>query len=124
MKQQMYAFDTHKAVKKLTRAGAEIELAEAMVSTLGTMVEILPTREDLKTEFAAFKEEFQEEIDTKLAALREEFKTDNAAFRAELKTDNTAFRAELKADLRNSEKRLITVLGLMMSVFISVSAIF
>ncbi len=115
----MYAFDTHKVVKELTQAGAQPLLAEAMVSTLGTMVENLPTRQDLQTELAALRKDFdasKREIDAKLgffqegndvkfdyirkdiAALREELDTKLFALREELDTKLVSLREELKAD--------------------------
>ncbi len=127
MKVQMYAFDTHKAVKELTEAGAKPPLAEAMVSTLGTMVENLPTRQDLQTGIAALsrdidalredlddfkgetKAEFaalREELDTKLAALREEFDTNLAALRKELKADNAALKDEFDSRLVSLEEKI------------------
>ncbi len=120
MKQQMYAFDTHKAVKELTEAGAKPPLAEAMVSTLGTMVENLPTRQDLQTELAALRKDFdasKKEIDAKLgffqegndvkfdyikkdiAALREEIDAKLVSLREEFKAGNAALREEIDAKL-------------------------
>ncbi len=45
----LFAFNTHKAVKMLTKAGADEALAEAMVTTFGEVLgEDIATKDDLK----------------------------------------------------------------------------
>ncbi len=78
------AFDTYKAVKALRAAGADEDLAEAIVATVGDAVgENVTTKADL-------------------AEVKAELKSDIAEVRAELKGDIV----EVKADLSALEARL------------------
>ncbi len=71
------AFDTHKAVKTLTEAGAAEPLAEAMVATIGTATgEHLATKTDLDAHRKATKADLED--------LRKATKTDLEGLRKDL----------------------------------------
>ena len=71
------AFDTHAAVKRLQGAGADERLAEAFVSTFGSML----------TDNVATKSD--------IADLRATTKSDIAELRADLKTEIANLRTEI-----------------------------
>ena len=72
----MLAFDTHAAVKRLQKAGADESLAEAVVSTFGSMLnETVATKSDI------------------------------ADLRAATKTDIVELRADLKSAIATLETR-------------------
>ncbi len=84
----IFDFDTHKAIKSLTEAGASEALAEVMVATIGgAMTGSLATKVDL-------------------AELKTELKGDIAELKTELKGDI----AGLKTDMAVLEQRLTTLL--------------
>ena len=83
----MLAFDTHAAVKRLQQAGADESLAEAVVSTFGSMLnETVATKSDI-------------------ADLRATTKSDIADLRAATKTDIVELRADLKSAIATLETR-------------------
>ncbi len=104
------AFDTHKAVKVLQDAGADEQLAEAVVNTIGsamgenvaTKVDIAELKAEIAESTAATKAEIAElkvstQADTtKLKADIDELKAATKAEIAELKVSTQAEIAELK----------------------------
>ena len=73
----MLAFDTHAAVKRLQKAGADESLAEAVVSTFGSMLnetvatktDIVELRADLKSAIATLETRFTNKLYAGIAAL-------------------------------------------------------
>ncbi len=106
------AFDTLKAMKRLTATGVEEAQAEAIIETVGgAMTESLATKDDLallKADLTAESAEVRTEIagtegrlETKIAEVRTEI--------AEVRGDITAAAAEARAgnaesDTRNAER--------------------
>ena len=98
------AFDTHKAVKVLQDAGADEQLAEAVVNTIGsamgeniaTKVDIAELKAEIAESTAATKAEIAE-LEAATKAEITELKAATKAEIAELKTATQADIAELKA---------------------------
>ena len=85
------AFDTHAAVKRLQNAGADERLAEAFVTTFGSMLnENVATKSDI-------------------ADLRATTKSDIVELRADLKNDLVELRATTKSDIAELRARVDSV---------------
>ena len=95
------AFDTHKAVKDLTNAGADEKLAEATVATISTAInEQVATKADLEVVRADIK------------AMQE-------------KLEHMVTKADLKTDLELLSKSMTIRLGLMLfAAFAAMVALF
>ncbi len=92
-------FDTHKAIKSLTEAGANEVLAEAVVATIGAaMAGNLTTKVDTA--------ELKTELKGDIAELKTELKSDIAELKTELKSDI----AELKHEMVVLEQKLTTLM--------------
>ena len=130
------AFDTHKAVKTLTEAGAAEPLAEAMVATIGVaMGENIATKadvadlrremedlrrdvEDLRREMADLRRDMTdlgEELRQKMAGLGEELCREMAGLGKDLRKDMQVLEKKLEASILRMAIALgvlvITVLG-------------
>ena len=98
------AFDTLKAVKDLTNAGADEKLAEATVATISTAInEQVATKSDLEV--------VQVNLKSDIKAVRVDLKSDIKAVRVDLKADIKVVRADIKAmqeKLEDVQERMAT----------------
>ena len=103
------AFDTHKAVKTLTEAGATMPLAEAVVTAIGTATgdhlatktDLGGLRKDIKGDMDALRKDFD--------GLRKDVKVDMGALRKDfdgLRKDFEVHRKATKADMEGLRKDL------------------
>ena len=139
------AFDTHKAVKTLTEAGAAEPLAEAMVATIGVAMgeniatkgdlqnlnqEIKAEIADLRVEIADLRSEtsaFKAEMKAEMAAFKADMQAEMAAFKTDMQSEMAALRADmqtemaaLRADMRAGDQRMINRLGAMIAAGVGV----
>ena len=128
------AFDTHKAVKDLTNAGADEKLAEATVATISTAInEQVATKSDLEV--------VQVNLKSDIKAVQDNLKSDIKAVQDNLKSDIKAVQDKLehvqeelkdvwermatKADLEILSKSMTIRLGLMLfAAFAAMVALF
>ena len=106
------AFDTHKAVKDLTNAGADEKLAEATVATINTAIneqaatkdDIKVVREDIKDIRGDIKDirEKLEDVQEKLEGVQEHIQ------------EHMVTKADLKTDLELLSKSMTIRLGVML----------
>ena len=112
------AFDTHKAVKSLTDAGAAEPLAEAMVATIGVaMDENMATKSDLQ----GLEQRLRQEIDglrRDMDGLRQEVHKEIGGLRQEmhkeiggLRQSMEALRQDMEKDRENLKNHLIVRMG-------------
>ena len=101
------AFDTHKAVKSLTDAGAAEPLAEAMVATIGVaMDENMATKSDLQ----GLEQRLRQEIDglrRDMDGLRQEVHKEIGGLRQSME----ALRQDMEKDRENLKNHLIVRMG-------------
>ena len=131
-----FAFDTHKVIKDLEKAGFDEAQAEALVAALGAVIGgNLVTKADLdifkaemktvlKEETAAIRSEMKEET----AAIRSEVKEETASIRSEVKEETTSIRSEIKSEsaslrseLQSLELRMTLRLGAIVVVAAAVA---
>ena len=120
------AFDTHKAVKTLTEAGAAEPLAEAMVATIGvamgeniaTKADVADLGKELRQEMADLRRDMTdlgEELRQKMAGLGEELRREMAGLGKDLRKDMQVLEKKLEASILRMTIALgvlvITVLG-------------
>ncbi len=98
------AFDTLKAMKRLTATGVEEAQAEAIIETVGgAMTESLATKDDLallKADLTAESAAGVAELDAGIAGAESRLETKIAEVRTEI--------AEVRGDIAGSESRLET----------------
>ena len=102
------AFDTHKAVKDLTNAGADEKLAEATVATISTAInEQAATKDDIKV----VREDIKD-IRGDIKDIQEDIK--DIQEKLEDVQEHMVTKADLKTDLELLSKSMTIRLGLML----------
>ena len=101
-----FAFDTHKVIKDLEKAGFDEAQAEAVVAALGTVIGgNLVTKADLdvfkaemKAEMQANTADLKAEIKEEISSVRSESKEETTSLRSEMKEESASIRSEFKAE--------------------------
>ncbi len=109
------AFDTHKAVKHLTKAGANEPLAEAVVTTISTaMNEHMATKADLKS--------LEGNLNGRIDGLEESLNGRIDGLEQSLNARMDGIEERQKAQLESLEQRLTIRLGGMIVIGVAVLA--
>ena len=88
-----FAFDTHKVIKDLEKAGFDEAQAEAVVAALGAVIGgNLVTKADLDV----FKAEMMAVLKEETGSIRSEMKEETGSIRSEMKEENASIRSEMK----------------------------
>ena len=114
------AFDTHKAVKTLTEAGAAEPLAEAMVATIGvamgeniaTKADVADLGKELRQEMADLRRGVEDlrremtDLRRDMTDLGEELRQEMAGLGEELRREMADLGKDLRKDMQVLEKKL------------------
>ncbi len=124
----MPAFDTHKAVNSLTEAGAEMPLAEAVVTTIAETTAHLAMRTDLeqmgkelRQEISGLRQEMlgmEERLRQEMSGLSQEMTNKDEWLRQEMINREERLRQEML----NMEYRMIVKLGSLMTLIVGGTA--
>ncbi len=97
---QMVAFDTHRFVKELTKAGMPEQQAEVLASEQSRLIENeLATKQDIEQLRLATKQDIEQ--------LRADTKRDIAELRTELKQDIEQLRADTKRGISEAKTEIL-----------------
>ena len=109
----MLAFDTHKFVKDLTKAGMAVEQAEVLAATYATILtEQVATKADIRAlqkEITGLRTEFSARLDSqdeKLVSMETVLRTEMTAMEESLRKDMTGMEERMDLKLQAVEQRL------------------
>ena len=109
----MLAFDTHKFVKDLTKAGMAVEQAEVLAATYATILtEQVATKADIRAlqkEITGLRTEFSARLDSqdeKLVSMETVLRTEMTAMEESLRKDMTGLEESLRKDMTGMEERM------------------